>query len=167
MKARTIEVRICPLTTGGIRGDLLGYRHPHSRRYPHAAHQGYHLTGVTLVDEIKGARRIVRSMITVLSATRFARLLSQIAMIATVSAFSPSVVAQAGTVTFVVPAIQGPGNPGFGTISDPTIQPYLAPGIPPPFAIAVPVDLQGNGRPDIFGCHAAYRRSPRLVLPML
>jgi len=68
-------------------------------------------------------------------------------------------------LSFVVPAVHGPGTPGFGLVSDPTIQPYLGPGVPAPVGLTLPVDLQGNGRPDVLACHASFPPDPRTKAP--
>jgi hypothetical protein len=64
--------------------------------------------------------------------------------------------AGATPLIFTRPAAQGPGTPGFQIASDPTIQPYISPGVPAPLGMSLPIDLQGNGRPDVLACHANY-----------
>ncbi len=71
-----------------------------------------------------------------------------------------AVAQSASPLTFVIPAVQGPGTKGFGIVSDPTIQPFSAPGLPAPIGRALPVDLRGNGRPDVLLCHANFPPDP-------
>src|SRR4026209_1515560 len=63
-------------------------------------------------------------------------------------------------LTFEVRAVQGPGTRGHGVASDPTIQPYVGPGVPAAIGLTLPIDLRGNGRPDVLLCHANYPPSP-------
>jgi hypothetical protein len=58
-------------------------------------------------------------------------------------------------LTFNRPPAQGPGTRGIGVVSDPTIQPFMAPGVPAALVTRASIDLQGNGRPDILVCHGA------------
>src|SRR5688500_13041089 len=60
------------------------------------------------------------------------------------------------SLTFARPAAQGPGTPGFQGISDPTIQPFFPGGVGANLGRTALIDLQGNGRPDIVGCHQTY-----------
>ena len=85
------------------------------------------------------------------------RLLCRAAMAVIVASLSHSASAaeSAGPLTFQTPAAQFV-PPGFAIVSDPTIQPFVAPGIGAPFGLRLAIDLQGNGRPDIVGCHADY-----------
>ncbi len=95
-------------------------------------------------------------------AGRYGRASMAVAALATIP-FAPA--QGATTLTFDLPALQGPGTSGAGVISDPTIRPILASGVPAVFALMMPVDLQGNGRPDIVGCHAAYPPNPKAKVP--
>ena len=63
-------------------------------------------------------------------------------------------------LAFERPPAQGPGTSGFAFISDPTIQPFLAPGAPAGIWAWESIDLQGNGRPDIVVCHGSFPPSP-------
>jgi hypothetical protein len=63
-------------------------------------------------------------------------------------------------LTFERPPAQGPGTLGFGVVTDPTIQPFLAPGIPAPMFSWHSIDLQGNGRPDMVVCHGSFPPMP-------
>jgi VCBS repeat protein len=85
------------------------------------------------------------------------RLLCRAAMAVVVASLSHSASAaeSAGPLTFQTPAAQLL-PPGFAIVSDLTIQPFVAPGIGAPFGLRLAIDLQGNGRPDIVGCHADY-----------
>jgi hypothetical protein len=69
------------------------------------------------------------------------------------------------SLTFVTPAVQTSPNQTFGVISEPTIQPYVEPGVPAPLGPGFAIDLQGNGRPDVVACHAAYPPGPNVKVP--
>jgi hypothetical protein len=63
-------------------------------------------------------------------------------------------------LTFDRPPAQGPGTPGGGVISDPTIQPSGA------FtSVTASIDLQGNGRPDVVVCHGSFPPNPAVKQP--
>ena len=63
-------------------------------------------------------------------------------------------------LTFDRPPAQGPGTLGWAFVSDPTIQPFLAPGMPAPMLMRASIDLQGNGRPDVVVCHGSFPPRP-------
>jgi hypothetical protein len=50
-------------------------------------------------------------------------------------------------------------------VSDPTIRPFQAPGMPANISTHIAVDLRGNGRPDIFTCYVAITSGPDVKLP--
>ena len=68
-------------------------------------------------------------------------------------------------LTFERPPAQGPGTLGFEIVTDPTIQPFLAPGIPAPMFAWHPIDLQGNGRADLVVCHGSFPPLPEAKGP--
>ena len=70
-----------------------------------------------------------------------------------------SLAAAATSLTFERPPAQGPGTPGAGVISDPTIQPSGN------FVMRASIDLQGNGRPDVVVCHGSFPPSPAVKQP--
>jgi hypothetical protein len=47
----------------------------------------------------------------------------------------------ATSLTFVRPAAQGPGTPGYAVISDPAIQPRFPDGFPSSLGISTAIDL--------------------------
>ena len=67
-------------------------------------------------------------------------------------------------LTFARPAAQGPGTPGWAFISDPTIQPFVAPACRRSGHDSS-IDLQGNGRPDVVVCHGSFPPSPVVKVP--
>ncbi len=80
---------------------------------------------------------------------------------ALVLTLSGALIAQGVTpLTFDRPPAQGPGTPGWAFISDPTIQPFVAPGMPAPMLMRASIDLQGNGRPDVVVCHGSFPPLP-------
>ena len=68
-------------------------------------------------------------------------------------------------LTFERPAAQGPGTPGFQIVSDPAIRPFQAPGIPATIGKTLPIDFQGNGRPDLLACHGNGFNAPEARFP--
>src|SRR6202043_1095275 len=40
-----------------------------------------------------------------------------------------------------------------------------APGLPASLGLALPIDLQGNGRPDVLACHASFPPDPIVKVP--
>jgi hypothetical protein len=50
-------------------------------------------------------------------------------------------------------------------VSDPTIRPFLAPEIPATFSTSLPIDFQGNGRPDLFACYVSNPPLPKVKVP--
>ena len=76
-----------------------------------------------------------------------------------------AVAQSAAPLIFERPAAQGPGTPGFGIVSDPTIRPFQAPGVPAQIGKVLPIDFQGNGRPDLLVCHSANPPVPATKQP--
>lgn len=94
------------------------------------------------------------------------RWLCRAAMTALAVTLSHVALAQSATpLTFAIPAIQGPGTPGYGVIADPTIQIFVAPGIPAASGWGMPIDLQGNGHPDVMTCDADLPPNPIVKVP--
>jgi len=93
--------------------------------------------------------------------------LASILVGATSITFGPlPVAAQAGSsLRFERPAAQGPGTPGFEIASDPTVRPFQAPGFPATISTTLPIDFQGNGRPDLLACHGTHTNQPDIKLP--
>src|SRR5262245_48888247 len=86
---------------------------------------------------------------------------------ATSMTFGPQrITAQAGSsLRFERPASQGPGTPGFGIASDPTVRPFQAPGFPATISSTLAIDFQGNGRPDLLACHGTSTNLPDAKQP--
>jgi hypothetical protein len=80
-----------------------------------------------------------------------------------VSAFAFAAAATA--LIFERPPAQGPGTPGFQIVSDPAIRPFQAPGIPATIGKTLPIDFQGNGRPDLLACHGNGLNAPEARFP--
>src|SRR5262245_15767197 len=59
------------------------------------------------------------------------------------------------SLTFVRPPAQGPGTSGFQTVSDPTVRPFQPNGSSASVSRALPIDFQGNGRPDLLACYGS------------
>jgi hypothetical protein len=74
-------------------------------------------------------------------------------------AVSMTVAYQAGAQTPVF--VTGPA----GTVSDPTIRPFQAPGSPASISKTLPIDFQGNGRPDLLACHGSSPPQPAVKVP--
>ena len=68
-----------------------------------------------------------------------------------------------GVTPLVFEPAQAPGTSG--QVSDPTIQPFVAPGMPAPILMWAPIDLEGNGRPDAVVCHGSFPPSPDVKGP--
>ncbi len=68
----------------------------------------------------------------------------------------PSAAQAVPSLIFERPAAQGPGTSGFQIVSDPTIRPFQAPGMPATISKTLPIDFQGNGRPDLLACHGSF-----------
>ena len=69
----------------------------------------------------------------------------------------------ASPVTFVLPPAQ---QAQFGAVaSDPTIRPFITPGVPAGVFLSWSVDLQGNGRPDSVLCHGTFPPDPKVKQP--
>jgi hypothetical protein len=72
-----------------------------------------------------------------------------------VALISEGVPAQTTSLTFDRPPAQGPGTSGFQIVSDATIRPFQAPGIPATISKTLATDFQGNGRPDLLACYGS------------
>jgi hypothetical protein len=68
---------------------------------------------------------------------------------------------------FERPPAQGPGTPGFQVVSDPTLRPFEAPGRPAGFSTSLPIDFQGNGRPDLLACYGVFLSDLKLPCRVL
>ena len=86
-------------------------------------------------------------------------------ILAPVSRTQMMLVSDAASLTFERPAAQGPGTPGSQTVSDPTIRPLEAPGRPATINKTLPIDFQGNGRPDLVACYGAFPTRSHASLP--
>jgi hypothetical protein len=76
-----------------------------------------------------------------------------------------SLAAAATSLMFERPPAQGPGTPGFQIVSDPAIRPFQAPGIPATISTTLPIDFQGNWRPDLLACYGYGGSAQGLKLP--
>jgi hypothetical protein len=93
------------------------------------------------------------------------RLFGVLVLASAAALISEGVPAQTTSLTFERPPAQGPGTPGGGVISDPTIQPFNGPGMPAWVAMGASIDLQGNGRPDVVVCHGSFPPAPAVKQP--
>jgi hypothetical protein len=75
----------------------------------------------------------------------------------------PSATQAVSSLIFERPPSQAPGT--VNQVSDPTIQPFIAPGSPAPILERAAIDLQGNGRPDAVVCHGSFPPSPAVKGP--
>jgi hypothetical protein len=80
-------------------------------------------------------------------------------------AFSATMAA-AAPPAFVPYASQGMDNGIDVPMANQTLRLFLQPGIPSPVpTVTVPIDLQGNGRPDVLGCHLSLVPYPKGKFP--
>jgi hypothetical protein len=76
-----------------------------------------------------------------------------------------SLAAAATSLIFERPPAQGSGTPGFQVVSDPTIRPFQAAGQPATISTTLPIDFQGNWRPDLLACYGYGGSVRELKLP--